>query len=250
MNVWKLIDDHLMEKPLLKVERLPTFYPSAASCRSEDNETDIIGACLRANYYRCAGYEKSDEDNLWSQYVFAGGNLWERWVSDKLKEIGVHKASNLKFANIEKYISGEVDIVVEEPETGDPVILEMKTFFGYEGKKRICGNTKIKPKPKDPHLLQAFLYLSQFKDQVKKVVLMYFARDDHSRQQFVLTAYKEGDKTYPRVETNYRGELYSYVDKRITMEGIYHRYDELMDTLKKQELPAADFEHEYKDEKN
>lgn len=249
MKVWDIIDEHLMKGDPLQLNRLPTFYPSSASCKNDEDASEVIGACLRANYYRCAGYDKSNEPSLWSQYVFAGGNLWEKWITEQLKQAGVYLGSNLKFADLDRYISGEVDIVVEDPVTNETVIVEVKTFYGYNAKKKICGNTKVKPSPKEPHILQAFLYLDQFKDQVNKVVLLYFARDDHSRQQFVLTREKIGDKTYPKIETIHRGQSYSYVDKRITMEGIYERYDELMEHLKGAKLPKPDFEHEFSDQK-
>jgi hypothetical protein len=246
MNVWKKIDDYLMQAPALSTQRLPTFYPSAASCIPDNNEGTTVGACLRANYYRCAGYSKSDADSLWSQYVFAGGNIWEDWITEQCKKAGIWRGNSLKFQDLKRYISGEVDILVEDDKTGEIIIVEVKTFFGYEGKKKICGNTTVKPSPKDPHILQAFLYLGQFADQgIEKVALLYFARDDHSRQQFTITKHVENGKTYPRIVTDYRGAQHDYVDYRITLEGIYGRYDELMEVLKKGELPDPDFEHEY-----
>lgn len=123
MKIWPIIDEVLMRPPALNAARMPTFYPSAASTLDEETG-EPIGACLRANYYRCAKYPKSNEDSVWSQYVFGGGNLWEGWLADKLKSSGILLASNLKFADLNRYISGEVDMVVKEPETGKKIILE------------------------------------------------------------------------------------------------------------------------------
>lgn len=102
MKIWNVIDDYLMRPPPLKTRRLPTFYPSSAGCISDVDGVTPVGACLRANYYRCAGYEKSDQDSVWSQYVFGGGNIWEKWLVDKLKGAGILLASNMKFVDVER----------------------------------------------------------------------------------------------------------------------------------------------------
>lgn len=247
IKVWDTIDTLLMSKPSLSSDRLPTFYPSSASCIS-DVDGAVVGACLRMNWYRCAGYSKSDPDSLWSQYVFAGGNVWEDWICQKLKEAGVWKGNSVKFVDKIRYISGEVDIIVEDPADGGIVIVEVKTFFGYEGKKKICGNTKIKPTPKDPNLLQAMIYSDQFKDQIKGTILLYFARDDHSRQEFLISSVDHKGKTRPHIDTNYRGAPHAYIDERVSIEGIYERYESLLDHLQKDEMPVADFQHIYSKE--
>ena len=249
MKVWKIVDEYLMRPPPLKTSRLPTFYPSAAACISDEDGVTPIGACLRANYYRCAGYEKSDQDSVWSQYVFGGGNIWESWFQDKLKGAGVLLASNMKFVDVERYISGEIDALIWDEETGRKIIIEMKTFFGYEAKKNLVGNRNVKPKPKDPHLLQACIYLNHFKDEVDEAVLMYFARDDHTRAEFSISRHHENGKTYPKITTVHLGSEYVYVDKRITLEGIYSRYEDLMKASRDAKLPKPDYMHIYPEEK-
>ena len=247
MRVWEIVDENLMQEPALEVSRLPTFYPSSSACADQTDSSKKIGACLRANYYRCAGYDKSDPDSLWSQYVFAGGIMWEKFILDKLKASGVLIGSNVKFVDVARYISGEVDGVVIDPDTGKKVIIEVKTFYGYEAKKNLVGNRTVKPKPKDPHLLQAFFYLGHFSGQVDESVLMYFARDDHTRQEFSVTIHEEGGLRYPKIITTWQGSEYSYVDKRITLEGIYEAFDALMEALKSGELPLPDYDHIYPD---
>lgn len=253
-NLWKEMDDHLMKKGPLKVSRLPTFYPSAASCISAKDGANI-GSCIRENYYRCAGYEKSDHDSVWSQYVFAGGKIWEEWVIEKIKEMGLFEANNLKFVDLERYISGELDIVIKDPDGGPKsAIFEMKTFYGYDAHKDILGTSYEPPKPKDANLLQAFLYLGQFAGQIDKVYLMYFARDDHARNQFIIESVeKEDGKHYPKITTfwakaNNDEKQYSYIDDRITLEGIHGRYADLMNFLKDGKIPKGDFRHTFTDE--
>jgi hypothetical protein len=76
---------------------------------------------------------------------------------------------------------------------------------------------------------------------------MYFARDDHTRQEFHIERHEENGKTYPKITTKHLGDTYTNVDKRITLEGIYQRYEDLMDALKAAELPDADYMHVYPD---
>lgn len=245
MDIWKIVDDHLMRAPAIHVDRLPTFYPSSASCINEEDGTSPIGACLRMNYYRCLGYEKSDKDSVWSQYVFAGGNIWEDWVTEQLKQAGPWLANSVKFVDTQRYISGEIDIIVQDPDDFSKHIVEVKTFYGYEAKKRIVGNSKVKPSPKDPNLLQAMIYNDQFSDQIDGTCLVYFARDDHSRQQFNIKLVEIDGRRYPEISTKWRGSNYKYVDKRISIEGIYERYETLLEHLQKKELPPADYKHNY-----
>lgn len=251
-NVWQVIDDHLIRKPPLKTERFPTFYPSSASCVSEIDKQSI-GSCIRESFYRCAGYEKSDKDSVYSQYIFASGNIWEQWVINQFKESGLYLGSNIKFVDVDKYISGEVDIVIKNPEDlAEKIILEHKTFYGYDAKTEIMGNTYTPPRPKDNNLLQAFLYLGHFAGQISKVMLLYMARDDNARNQFMIEVHEENGKRYPKITTIWQkgtndDKIYSYIDKRITLEGIYGRYEELMEHLKNSTIPDGDFRHTYTD---
>ena len=44
MHFFNKLNNHLVRKPALKAKRLPTMYPSAASCRDMDNPSIIYGA--------------------------------------------------------------------------------------------------------------------------------------------------------------------------------------------------------------
>ena len=249
MDVFNIINEHLMSPPALKADRLPTFYPSAASCVSGTDGAPI-GACLRSQYYRCAGYSKTNPTGLFPQYIFAAGNWWEDWVIEQLKQTGHWVGNSIKFQDLERYISGEVDIVIKDPDTGENIIVEMKTYgsSNYQAKKEICGGRDNKPKPKDQNVLQSFLYLGYFADQgINKVLLAYLDRacgSPENNKQFMIEKHVEGDKTYCKISTTERdGTPYSYIDRRITLEGIYARYASLMEHLKESRMPAPDYTH-------
>lgn len=249
-NLWNQVDEHLLKKAPLTADRLPTFYPSAASTIDEVSG-EVIGACLREQYYRCMGYERSDKPTAYSQYIFAAGKIWEQWIIEQFKMMGQYLGSNIKFVDTNRYISGEVDLVVKDPENeAKKLILEIKTWYGYEATKQICGTAYEHPTPKDSNVLQAFIYLDQFMGQVDKSVLMYLSRENQSRNQFEIEMVEIDGKHYPKISTFWdkatnAEKIFSYVDKRISIEGIYARYAELMEALKSGIMPKGDFRHSY-----
>lgn len=249
-NLWQEVDNHLLKEHVLKVDRLPTFYPSAASCVSE-TDGEIIGSCIRENYYRCAGYEPSDKDTAYSQYIFAAGKVWENWIIEQFKQMGLFLGNNIKFVDLERYISGEIDLVLKDP--ADPskkLIVEIKTWYGYDATKDILGTAYQHPRPKDSNLLQAFIYLGQFIGQIEKDILLYLSRENQSRNQFQVEMIEKDGKHYPKITTfwqksNTSDKTFSYIDWRISLEAIYSRYDQLMNYLKNGILPKGDFRHSY-----
>lgn len=109
------INTGLISSSGVKVERLPTFYPSAASCVNEQDTEKVMGACIRQQWYRCKSYPESDPAGLYSQYIFAGGNMWEDFLIEQFKRNGLWIGNNIKFAITDRYISGELDIVIKNP---------------------------------------------------------------------------------------------------------------------------------------
>lgn len=249
-----------MLSPLpVRSKRLPTFYPSAASCRDVNDPTVIHGACLRSQWYRCAGFSESNPSTAYNQYIFAAGNMWEDWLTEKCKEIGIWVANSVKFSIEDYYISGEIDILVRD-EDGSPVIIENKTYnaSNYNAKAEICGLGGRRPTPKYSNAMQAALYLSYFSKEenggINKVWLTYMDRSctgPESQQLFVITLNKVDGLTYIHVDTNdAKGTSYSYDLPGVTMEGVFSRYKELMESLQNslEDPPAPDFMHIYPEE--
>ncbi|MFK5165351.1 hypothetical protein, partial [Propionibacterium freudenreichii] len=78
----------------------------------------------------------------------------------------------VKFSIPERYISGELDIVIKDHD-GGLAIVENKTYSSanYAAKKEICGSKDSKPKPKMQNLIQSFLYQHAMQDQVNRTYL-------------------------------------------------------------------------------
>lgn len=249
------INTGLISSSGVKVERLPTFYPSAASCVNEQDTEKVMGACIRQQWYRCKSYPESDPAGLYSQYIFAGGNMWEDFLIEQFKRNGLWIGNNIKFAITDRYISGELDIVIKNPGgEKNKAIVESKTYSSanYQAKKEIVGSRDTKPKPKAQNVLQAFIYNCEFADQIDCTYLTYLDRacgGPENNKTFKMTVHSENDRHYPFIETyDFDNAKYSYVDYRISIEGIYDRYDLLMGYLQRSELPDGDFIHEYDEE--
>lgn len=256
MNLFRKIEEHMAAPLPIKSSRAPSFYPSAASCRDENNPDKIHGACMRQQWYRCAGFAESNPNTAYSHYIFAAGNMWEDWLTEQCKQMGIWIANSVKWAIPEYYISGEIDILIRD-EDGEPIIVENKTYnaSNYQAKKEICGIAGARPTPKVQNAMQAALYLSYFsapeRGGIKKVLLTYMDRSctgPDSQQQFEIRLNPRDGKTYINVyTTDSRGTPFSYDIEGVTMEGIFERYNELMESLQEStdNPPKADFMHIY-----
>ena len=245
-----ILNTKLMEKMPLEVQRMPSFYPSSASCVDEIDGVTVHGACLRAQWYRCMQYEESNPSGLYSQYIFAAGNLLEGMLNSKLKEAGVWVANSTKFSIPERYISGELDIVIRDHD-GGLAIVENKSYSAanYNAKKEICGSRDTMPKPKMQNLIQAFLYQHTLQEQVNRTYLTYLDRSCSSpdnNKEFEITVHVDSrtERSHPRIKTtDYDGQPYEYIEKSISMEGVFARFDSLMTHLQERQIPVGDFQH-------
>ena len=248
--VLSLLNKKLMETLPLEVTRIPTFYPSSASCVDEVDHETVHGACMRQQWYRCMGYEESNSSGLYSQFIFSSGNLLERFLADKMRECGVLVGTSIKFAIPERWISGELDILIRDKD-GGLAIVENKTYSSanYAAKKELCGSRDTKPKPKMQNVIQAFLYQYNFRDQVNKTYLTYLDRACGGRdnnKEFEITVEDVNGRSHPRIRTtDFYGNEYSYVERSISMEGIFGRFDGLMTHLQNTEMPHPDFRHSF-----
>lgn len=253
-----LLNQHLMNGSHLKTDRFPAFYPSSASCINQIDNCSVIGSCLRQQYYRFAGYAESNPSGLYSQWIFAAGNNWEDYLTEQLKQMGLWLANSVKFVNTDLFVSGEIDILIKGPnynpeDDSGKYIVENKTYAGnnYAAKKEICGSKDNPPKPKDLNLLQSFIYLCTFKDQVDAVILNYIDRScsgPENNKEFHIHIHQDGDDIYPKITTtNFFNQPISYIDRRISYSAIKDRFDSLVQHLRNKSIPDPEFQHKYTD---
>jgi len=232
----KSTDEH-MTRSRLYLPRGTHYYPSEASVVWTDQH-DIVrvgGQCLRQSWYRlCADIEGSKHD-AFTQWIFALGSAVEQILVEQWKQMGVWVANNIKFYDQERNISGELDVVLSEPD-GTLFGVEVKSFYGYHGTKKIIGNKSTIGRPKTSQLLQCLVYVDlcrklELADYFK---LVYYARDSAARREFNIRLIEDGEFLRPTIN--------DVIDYRFTMQDIYDRYTELDEYVKSKVVPPRDFE--------
>lgn len=221
------------------------FYPSEASARWIDQHgiTRVAGTCLRQSWYRLSGKFKPSDKDPYGQWIFALGKHVEEILVEQWKQMGIWVANNVRFKDTERNISGEIDVVLVEPATGEKFCVEVKSFYGYQATRDICGNKSVTPRPKTSQLLQALIYVDQgLKHGTWNYVKMvYYARDSAARNEFDITLVEDGEHLRPAVN--------GVIDYRFTMEDIYDRYEELRAAHEADVEPPRDFDISWDAEK-
>lgn len=228
-------DEYLTRQKFTTV-REKRFYPSEASVKyfNKYGEQETAGGCLRASYFRLSGEFQAGPPNPRTEYIFAQGKIIEQWLVEKWKEMGIWVNNNIKFINEEFNVSGEIDVLLREPYSGELYGIEVKTFYGYAGEKEIIGNKSQKGFPKMNQLLQTLVYLYTFRDRLKTFRMAYFARDSVKRRTFKIELHEEDGHFYPKVD----GE----VIRSFTVESIFQRYKELATHIENKTIPPRDYE--------
>jgi len=209
---------------------LPEIHPG---------EKNVIGTCMRQAYYRFNGEPQADFSE-YTQWIFFSGKSLEQGLVDNWKEMGILLANNIKFYSSEWMVSGEFDAVVKHPDKpNEKLLVEIKTYYGYEATKLICGNPKkgISGEPKDAHLLQVLIYMYLHQHIFSESRLVYLDRTCKDNAEFKIELHKEGDKTYPVIN--------GVVKRRFYVEQIFERFKILKDYIEKKTLPPREFEKEY-----
>lgn len=237
-------DKHMCRNSIF-LPRGKHFYPSESSARWIDSHgiSRVAGTCLRQAWYRLSGKFKPSEKDPYGMWIFALGKHVEEILVEQWKEMGVWIANNVRFYDAERNISGEVDCVLIDPESGEKYCVEVKSFYGYMATRDLCGNTKVTARPKTSQMLQALIYVDQGRKHGlwNYVKMVYYARDSAARNEFDLTLVEDGELLRPAVD--------GVIDYRFTMDDIYDRYEELKAAHEAGVPPPRDFELSWDTEK-
>lgn len=236
-------DDHVT-RPKFGGQPSKYFYPSEASVKLTDEHGDSVteGGCLRASYFRLSGEFEGIPHDARTEYIFMQGKSVESDLVSLWKEMGIWVANNIKFIDQNNNISGELDAVLAEPETGQLYGVEVKSFYGYHAEKEIMGNFKKSGFPKMSQLLQTLVYLNYWHDKgLPYFRMVYFARDSVKRRTFKIELHKEGNIIYPKVE--------GQVIRSFTVNQVLDRYKQLQQYVDSKTIPPNDYELQYSDAK-
>jgi len=252
-NILSSIETLYNEPAPIKVERRFSHSPSSAMCYSATDNRPI-GSCIRASYMRAKDYPSSNKGSMYMTMTQEAGHLWEDWCVQKFKELGIYISHHSKVADLENNISGELDIVHINPNTGELEVTDIKQYNGsnWYASKEIIGSKDTSPKPKDSHLLQMFVYLLTLSktgnEHIKYCNILYIDRSCGSWSnnfQFRISLHEEDKVIYPKVEYFRFDQLESYIDKRITDVNVYKKNKMLENYIEVEQLPPRDYQLTY-----
>lgn len=214
-------------------------YPSSASFRKSDGS--VVGACLRAAYYKATGVVETDTRDL-TNYLQAGfGNSIHDWLTDKLNKspkikVEAEAKGSYSVEGLNKEISFRLDGLVSH--NGELGGLEIKTVQSY-GLQHMLKEGG----PKEDHLLQILSYFAT-NEAIRWFCLLYVARDSGYRAEFHL--WKNPETEEFMVEGIFPQSKPKPV-KELTFEGVVKRWKEYEGFLERQELPPRDFKAVFRD---
>lgn len=242
-NLIEATDSHMTRKQF-SLPRLVANNPSSASVKWTDFNgiSKVSGACLRQTYYKFTGAPGATTPDAYSQWLFAQGKGVETILVEQWKEMGIWVANNVKFYDKEKNISGELDVVLTEPD-GTLFGVEVKSFAGYQATKEVIGNFKYPGKPKTSQMLQTLVYVDLCRrlGLIQYFKMVYYARDSGERTEYDISLMQDGEHLRPTVN--------GVIDYRFTMQDIYDRFAELDYYLAQKLLPPRDYSLSWTPEK-
>jgi hypothetical protein len=224
--------------------RHPHLYPSEASVI--DTEGQCHGRCLRQVYYRLTNTVKTNPENARAMWIFEMGKAVEACIIEQCKQAGIWFDDHVKWYNPEYNLSGELDIVIRNPEEPDMLIgVEVKSFYGYAATTQIMGNRTTQGFPKIDQLLQAFLYVDWFRELLAGFKMAYMERGSVDRRDFDIEFYELDVEQETLIIPIVNGMQYD----KFTLSGIYDRYRTAWNYYLAKELPPRDYRLYYsKDE--
>lgn len=239
----KATDEHMC-RPRVSFPNSGFFYPSEASVTWTDSfgEERVAGTCLRAAYLRLTSKAIPIQTTPYAEWIFALGKQVENILVEQWKQMGIWVGNSLKFYDQIRKISGELDVIIQDPTTKEFICCEIKSFYGYQATRDLIGNKKVSPSPKTSQLLQTLIYADQCKNIISYCKMIYYARDSAARTQFDIRLIKNENGTHsPSVN--------GIIDPRFTLEDIYSRFKLLEHYIQTDILPPPDYEAEFSPEK-
>lgn len=254
-NIFQNLEDSLLQSTKLSTDKMPYHHPSSAMCYSAvDNKP--LGACLRSLYLKHQKTPVSNPIGIYVKMATEAGNIWENWLIDQYKLLGIYLSDSIRVFSDSLQVSGEIDIYHKNPNNpSEYEITECKQYNGsnYYAVQELKGTKYSKPKPKDQNLLQVFDYLMIVKDIVSRINIVYIDRSCSSYTnniQFIIELEEIKNLFYPKISYyNSKGEIESYIDPRINNKVIADKRSMLNQLIEVEQIPPRDFFLKYtKDE--
>ena len=275
MSNWSFIthiSEHLT-RPKLGEQKAPTLWPSSATAIKND---EVIGKCRRQAFFRYASdkylfseeydkfkklYKHLKDKKLprskYSEWIFRQGDLYEDYCINMAKESGVFIATQVQIYIPEFNISGKLDLVTMNPETGQYHIVEVKSVYGFNSNSVLGTEAQQKKgfmgEPRDSNLMQIGIYqwwYGNTTDNFGPALLVYGSRDTGRYGEYKITVetseedgldyiWHEGCAPIRTQKTN----------SGICIQSILSNYKLLQDSVENFSIPEADYTLVYSQDK-
>lgn len=223
--------------------------PSSSGAYTKGTDKPI-GACMKKVWLDKKGYPSTVPLTAYNQLNFDFGNMIEDWVIEKCKKAGIYLDSNVKIVDNNLFLSGEIDILIKNPDTGRKEVIEVKSYNGgnFSAAKEVLGDKNTLPKPKDAYLLQVATYLIMLaRYGIDTVHLLYIDKSAsklYNSKQF--TVYLKGDDIV--YETMHMGQVITLKEDRFGVKEILDRNATLQTLLEEDYVPPEDYMMSYPEE--
>lgn len=253
VNIVKMIADRIENIPLTskdtKIDGELYMHPSSAMVSTDNGEA--LGSCIRRVFFDKSPepFKVTNPTTSYNIMITDSGNMWEAWVIEKYKQLGIYLDNSIKIVDNTYKISCELDILHTNPEENTVEVTEVKSYAGnnYSAVKEVLGTEYTPPKPKDQNLLQVVCYLLVLKRyNINKVNLLYIDRSSSSffnNKQFIF--YLDGDDIY--YSTLFKGEWIEVKETRFTVSSIIEKWNVLIQMLEMSVVPPPDYYPQYTD---
>lgn len=221
---------------------------ASAFVRVTPNYTQLVGSCNRSSWFSNLGIGKTNPPSLKGERRMQAGKTIEAQeheyakLAPNMKVIGNN--IRLKVPLIDDVmISGELDRLHQD-QNKNIVVVEIKSFYGYDARKEIMGKKDLVGRPKYQHLLQVFVYLymlNQSNTDAKYAIMHYIDRTDFEEAFFIVTIEVEDGEAYPCINGR--------IDREIKLSAVIARYTQLALAVKNRQLPPRDCDIIYSDKK-
>jgi len=266
-----------LQRPKLGDARHPTLWPSEASAMIEDTHgrPKVVGKCRRSTFFRylVSNYKFYNKYNHLSLLVndieqkyispdryllwlWAAGELYEEYIVNLSKAAGIFVETQTQVYVPEQNVSGKIDVITINPDSGKKRINEIKSVYGfganavlgtpYERKKGLSGT------PRDSNLMQIALYhwkIAANNSNFENSALLYGSRDTGRYAEYSI--WTENQDGYTIIK--YQGispKITTAIQSPITIDSILQDgYQYVINHLEAGEVPPRDYELQYTQEK-
>lgn len=242
MNLSEIISDILVNPIIPDIRPKMTAHPSAASIKKEDGT--IEGGCLRSEYYRIKGYECTQPITPMQQMKFRLGDKAHELITDALSQAKILDGDECQIWVPEYKISGRADAIVSRSDDENKIGVEIKSCWGYHGRKKTIFPYKGIMEPKINHVLQCMVYLDFYsRFGMEEWKLFYFSRDNGDFNEHTIRFVPNGEDKFVEIKSGYDGSYLQY--PYLIMSKIYDRYREFWEHVDSETIPSRDYRIQY-----